>query len=372
MNLENYCYVPTVRTSQNNLGAILELSDEVKDLIIPRLVVRQDKRHFDSFLNKWGNDRPYFLEISKYPSDMNDPFNQKLNDPNQNFINQYSLFDEYKQSNIIPVINESSVLQLRNVLQLTIKVIQNIGRIGLKLDIGNGFNESINLITTMLAILNDEQITNTVLIVDAGKIDSIGDIQQNNLTQALQLISNYKDLTVVFSSTSFPRARPIPNHSENYPCIDPIWQYPYIAQLHSQNIKAIYGDCSASDPYSEQYEYNFAVKPIPYASYLLKDDLEWLSIRKGRGAEYDKFREIAKDIKKNPNYHGDNFCYATQEIADIANNVRTKAGNQAFWAKLKINQHISAIVDAHKSKRLGGVIIYNPEYDDWDSINYQD
>lgn len=372
MNLENYCYIPTVKTSQYNLGAILELSDEVKDLIVPRLVVRKDKKFLENFLSKWGNNRPYFLEVSKYPSDINDSLSQDLNDPNQDFINQYTFFNDFKQTNIIPVINENSTLQLRNVLQLTLKVINEFGKIALKLDIGNGFNNSINLITTILAMLNNQQIDNTVLIIDGGKIDNVGNIQQHNLAQALQLVDNYKELTVVFSSTSFPQARPTTNHSENYACIDPIWQYPYISQLRSKNIYAIYGDCSATDPYSEQYEFDFPVHPIPYSSYLLKDSLEWLSIRKGQGGEYEKFRDIAKEIKIHPNYHGDNFCYATQEIANIANGTRAKAGNSAFWAKLKINQHISAIIDAHKSKRLGEVITYNPEYDDWDSINYQD
>lgn len=366
MNIEQFCYVPTVRTSIYNLGAITELSDEVKDLIIPRLVIRKSTKDFDSFISKWGNERPYFLEISKYPLDINYEFNQELNNPNQNFAQQYALFNQYKQSNIIPVINENSNAPLRDVIQLTLNTINTIGRIALKLDISHGFNDSIALINTILATLSDEQISHTILIIDAGKIDDISNIQQQYLSQALQLIASYKFLCIIFSSTSFPTARPASDHSENYPCIDPIWQYRYIVQLHNQGVHAIYGDCSATDPYNEQYDYDFVVKPIPYASYLLKDNLEWLSIRKGKGGEYDKFRDIAQEIQNNPNYHGDTFCYANRQIKQIADGTRDKSGNQAFWNKLKINQHISAIIDAYQAQIFDRVIAYNDEYDDYD------
>ena len=41
MNLHNYAYVPAVRMSLYNLGAIEKLEDTVKDLIIPRVIIRE-------------------------------------------------------------------------------------------------------------------------------------------------------------------------------------------------------------------------------------------------------------------------------------------------------------------------------------------
>ena len=70
------------------------LEDKVKDLIIPRLIFRDKKADsFDRFLDKWGKDRPFLLEISKYELDLDCELNQKLNDYSQYFLEQYNIFD---------------------------------------------------------------------------------------------------------------------------------------------------------------------------------------------------------------------------------------------------------------------------------------
>lgn len=114
------------------------------------------------------------------------------------------------------------------------------------------------------------------------------------------------------------------------------------------------------------FEFDFAVHPIPYATYLLNESFEWFTLREGKGGEYEKFRVIAQRIRDQNGYHNDEFCYATKQIKIIAENSREKAGNQAFWNKLKINQHITAVVklDTDGYLRSAGLTHNEEEADD--------
>ena len=348
MNLHNYAYVPAVRMSLYNLDAIEKLEDSVKDMIIPRIIIRDKEECLDKFLRKWGEDRPIMLEISKYDADLNDTFSQELNNHNNYFANQYAFFDSKKAYQIIPVINEESRQHLRDVMQLSRKLINNFEKIAIRLNMKpDSFQESFELLKTILAAFSDDEINKVTIIIDLGKIDSLDDIPQQKLSEALLFIEQYKFDLVVFSSTSYPATRPASGSTVTVPCLDPYWQYQHISKLRQANIKAIYGDYSATDPSVEVYIFDFAVHPVPYATYLLNDSLEWYTLRDGAGGEYEKFRDIAKNIQVHTGYHGDSFCYANQIIANIASGTRDKAGNQAFWNKLKINQHISAIINAH-------------------------
>lgn len=353
MDLHNYAYVPAVRISTYNLGAITELKDDVKDLIIPRLIVRDKEEGLDSFLCKWGQERPVMLEISKYDSDLNDALNKKLNNHSNYFSDQYDFFSSKKPHQIIPIINEESTKHLRDVMQLSRRLINNFDKLAIKLNMkAHSFEDSFELLKTILSAFSDTEISKVIIIVDLGKIETLDDIPQQKLGEALSFIQQYEFHLVVFSSTSYPATRPVSGSTATAPCLDPYWQYPHINQLKQLNTQAVYGDYSATDPSTEVYNFDFVVHPIPYATYLLKDSLEWYLLRDGSGGEYEKFRDIAKNIQAHSGYHGDNFCYANRMTADISSGTRNKAGNQAFWNKLKINEHISAIVDTHSKGLL--------------------
>ncbi|AMT98262.1 MULTISPECIES: beta family protein [Psychrobacter] len=351
MILKDFVYVPALRTSVYNLGAVSMLNDSVKDLIIPRLIVTgKNEDCLNGFLVKWGKDRPFFLEVSKYALDLDCELNQLLNNSKQYFSEQYSFFSSKNQYQVIPLVNETDSTNLRDIMQHSLKLVNNFDKVAFRLDIRKDFQASLNLLTTLLSAFSDDLIQKVILIVDAGKISSLSDISTISLNQTLQFINQYKFPLVVFSSTSYPNSRPTSGTSDNFPCLDPIWQYTYINKLLANETKAIYGDFSATDPSTEKFDFDFAVRPIPYGTYLLEDSLEWYTLREGKGGEYDKFREVAKKIRSQNGYHGDTFCEANKIIKSIEDGTRNKAGNQAFWNKLKINEHISAIIDKyHKS-----------------------
>lgn len=363
--LNNIVYMPSVRTSTYNLGALKELSLDVRSQIIPRIIVRGDNcTDLDSFLNDWG-EMPLFLEVSQYLLDIDCDLNISLNDNNNHYLNKFNFFKEkYEISNkLIPVINEISPDKLRDIVQLGIKISNHFDLVGIILDISTNFDKSFSILNSLLAAFSDEAIANTILIIDAGKIDSLNQINIDNLKAAFKIVENYNFYSIITSSTSYPITRPSAGETATHTCIDPVWQNRFNNQLNKIGKKLIYGDYAATDPSGEAIEFDFAVHPIPYATYLLNDSFEWFTLREGKGGEYEKFRIIAQKIRNQSGYHGDNFCYATNQIKSIAEHTRKKAGNQAYWNKLKINQHISAIIKSNIDGYLGAIGLTHNEED---------
>lgn len=362
---DNIVYMPSVRTSTYNLGALKELSLDVKSQLIPRIIVRGDNTtDLDSFLSDW-NEMPLFLEVSKYLLDIDCGLNILLNDNSDHYVNKFNFFQEkHKISNkLIPVINENSPDKLRDIVQLGIKVSNAFDLVGIVLNISTNFDKSISILNSLLAAFSDEAISKTILIVDAGKIDNLNQINIDNLTTAFKIIKNYNFYSIITSSTSYPTTRPSAGETATHTCIDPVWQNRFNNQLNKIGKNLIYGDYAATDPSGEAIEFDFAVHPIPYATYLLNDSFEWFTLREGKGGEYEKFRIVAQKIREQNGYHGDDFCYATNQIKGIAEHTRKKAGNQAYWNKLKINQHISAIVKSNADGYLGVIGLTHSEED---------
>lgn len=360
--------MPSVRTSTYNLGALKELTADVKLKLIPRIIVRGDNStDLDSFLNEW-NSSLFLLEISKYALDADCDLNVSLNDSNNHFSNKFNFFKEKQQIShqLIPVINENSLENLRDIVQFGINISNHFNLIAFNLNISSNFEKSFSILNSLLAAFSDKIISKVILIIDAGKIDNLNQINLENLATISKIINKYNFYSIITSSTSYPSSRPSAGETATHTCIDPVWQNRFNKQLNKIGKSLIYGDYAATDPSGEAIEFDFAVHPIPYATYLLKDSFEWFTLREGKGGEYEKFRQIAKKIRNHSGYHGDAFCYATKQIKSIAEHTRKKAGNQAYWNKLKINQHISAITKLDSDGYLGAIGLAHNEEDNDD------
>ena len=370
MNIDTITYMPSVRTSTYNLGALKELNAEVRDRLIPRVIVRGDNtKDLDSFLTDW-NELPLFLEISKFSIDFDCELNTFLHQNNDHYQNKFNFFQEKRNiaKNLIPVINENTPEYLRDIVQLGLKTSNDFNFIALTLNISSQFDKSFNILSSLLAAFSNEAISRTILILDAGKIESLNQINIDNLRTAHDLIKNHSFHSIITCSTSYPNTRPPAGEAATHTCIDPVWQNKFNEQLNKIGKSVIYGDYAATDPSIEAFEFDFAVHPLPYATYLLNESFEWFTLREGKGGEYEKFRVIAQRIRDQNGYHNDEFCYATKQIKVIAENSRNKAGNQAFWNKLKINQHITAVIklDTDGYLRSAGLTHNEEEADDDD------
>lgn len=347
IDLNQYNYIPAIRSSTYNLGAIKELYPNTQDKVLPLIILRGDSYNdIQNFLTAWG-DKAVLIDSSRYPSDISNIISAELNDPTNHFKNKSDKFAYLKSfaKNLIPVVGYTAADNIRDLVQLTLNLFKTFEYVAIKLNVATDSSNHLMMLQTILAALSDSQLQKLILLIDYGKIQSIADVSVANLTTVLAAIKSYKFALMGTLSTSYPSTRPPSGSSINHPLLDPIWQNIFRIKAAEQQHKVVYGDYSATDPTTEALEFDFAVHPIPYATYLL-DYLEWFTARDGAGGEYEKFRDIAVTIRGLTGYHGDTFCWANCMIKDISNHSRAKAGNQAFWNKIKINQHISAITHA--------------------------
>lgn len=362
--LENYIYVPAVRTSTFNLLAIKELYDDVRDVIIPRLVIRGNVDDVTRFLKEWLG-RPTFVEISTFQMDNECSICSELNDPANYFEAQLQLFLSLQQVNkdVIPVLNPPSNTKPRDLVQLYLKLMRSFEKVAIRVSTNSvNHSQSMDSFQTLLNVINDEHFEKLILIIDAEKIENTNQIDFRAIDQLVNIVEKNKFPLLIFSSTSYPAKRPTSGTSASHDCIDPYWQYTYINRLKAKGIRAIYGDYSATDPTSERFEFDFNPRPIPFATYLLNNTLEWILLREGKGMEHVKFKVIANKIRNNPEYHGDSFCYANKTMDQIENNIKGP-GNQAFWNKLKINQHISAMTHNYNNQIFDNIGLVSSEDD---------
>ncbi len=361
---DNYVYVPAVRTTQYNLLAIKELYDNVRNVVIPRLVIRGNTDDVKRFLKEWLG-RPTFIEISTFQMDNECGTCSELNDPTNYFDAQLKLLLSLQQVNqdIIPVLNPPLNTKPRDLVQLYFKLIRSFEKVAIRVSTNlANHSQSMQSFQTLLNVIDDDEFKKLILIIDAEKIESINQVDFQAVDQLISIAQKNNFPLVVLSSTSYPSKRPDSGTSVLHDCIDPYWQYNYINKLKAKGLRIIYGDYSATDPTSERLEFDFNPRPIPFATYLLDNTLEWVLIRDGKGMEHIKFKVIANKIRNNPDYHGDSFCYANKTMEQIENGKRSP-GNQAFWNKLKINQHISAMIHNHNNSIFSNIGLVNSEDD---------
>ncbi len=361
---ENYVYVPAVRTSKFNLSAMKELYDGVREIIIPRLVIRGNIENVKSFSKEWSG-RPTFIEISTFQMDNECSTCSELNDPTNYFEAQLQLLLSLQEINkeIIPVLNPPANTKPRDLVQLYFKFIKFFEKVAIRVSTNSAnYSQSMQSFQTLLNVIDDDEFKKLILIVDAEKIESVSQVDFQAVDQLISIAQENEFSLIVLSSTSYPSKRPDSGTAALHDCIDPYWQYSYINKLKAKQIRIIYGDYSATDPTSERLEFDFNPKPIPFATYLLDNTLEWILIREGKGMEHIKFKDISNQIRNNPDYHGDSFCYANKTMEQIENGTRGP-GNQGFWNKLKINQHISAMTYNNNNNVFDNIGLVNTEDD---------
>src|SRR5690606_38712351 len=78
-------YYTAVRAAQYDLLALNELEASRKKKIAPIISVRGNSAKIvESFIEKWGST-PCWVDVSRFPADIQSPLASKLNDPSKNF-----------------------------------------------------------------------------------------------------------------------------------------------------------------------------------------------------------------------------------------------------------------------------------------------
>ncbi|MCP1446607.1 hypothetical protein J3D54_005739 [Pseudomonas sp. GGS8] len=331
-------YIPCMRVGQNDVKALINLEDTRKELVSPLLNMRGIERHLNDFLTGWG-DYPYLMDLSRSPLDIaSDLIGERdLHNPNNHFENKRNWFAEVKAKNnsLIPVVSWLDTDNTRDVIQLANLLLGNFNIIAIRVVcpagiVGPSWDRAINILD---AISAPEKI---LVILDFGDRSPISTINGGTLDHILSALKNYEVHGTTLISSSFPSQKPQSGSSSTAICHDIVWQAE--AKQLNGSINLIYGDYAGTSP-GAAVEYIQGMAVIPFASYYTPN--EWWLKRLGRDKEFENYVQLARDIRQLPDYHGDDFCWATREYGRISQ-TSERYGNNGVWNGLRANQHICA------------------------------
>ncbi|MCW8278841.1 hypothetical protein IMF27_27755 [Pseudomonas sp. PCH199] len=331
-------YIPCMKVGQNDVKALINLEDHRKQLVSPLLNMRGIERHLNDFLANWG-DHPYLMDISRSTLDIADGIiaERDLHNPANHFENKRAWLNEIKAPNnlLIPVVSWLDTDNPRNIIQQARLLLADFETIAIRVICsteiaGASWDRAISILD---AIANPENI---IVILDFGDRSPFSTINGGALDHSFSTLVTYGIHSATLLSSSFPSQKPQAGTSSTAICHDIVWQAE--AQHLNSSINLIYGDYAGTNP-GAAVEYIPGMAVIPFASYYTPN--EWWLKRLGRDKEFENYVQLARDIRQLPDYHGDEFCWATREYARISQ-TNERYGNNGVWNGLRANQHICA------------------------------
>lgn len=337
-------YVASVRVGQNDIKALINLTDEDKKNVIPLLSMRGRARHLDNFLEAWG-DFPFFLDVSPFPADTDDAFieDNGLWDPTAAYAlrQQFYLDAKGKNNNVIPTISWKNDHAPRDTVQFALALERDFDIVAVRVNLTeqDGDLQRIRLLNMLNALADLEKVW---VLLDCGPISQTHNLYSSSLiTNTLTGVRDLRLAGISVLSTSFPDNRPASGTIRTIPSLDLAAQSRLVRHVAPFSTAPTYGDYAATNP-SGSMEYIPGMQIIPFANYFANG--EWWQARRGGDREFSAYVDIASDITQLPGFHGTNFCWANSEINRIASNTGGN-GNNGTWNGLRINQHICAMID---------------------------
>lgn len=308
-------YIPCMKVGQNDVKALINLEDARKELVSPLLNMRGIERHLNDFLADWG-DYAYLMDISRSALDIaNDVIGERdLHNPNNHFENKRNWFVEVKAKNssLIPVVSWLDTDNARDIIQQARLLLAEFDTIAIRVACPSEIaGPSWDRAMSILDAIPDPE--NILVILDFGDRSPISTINGGTLDHSLSALDNYEVYGVALVSSSFPSQKPQSGSSSTALCHDIVWQAE--ARQLNDSINLIYGDYAGTNP-GAAVEYIQGMAVIPFASYYVPN--EWWLKRLGRDKEFENYVQLAREIRQLPDYHGDDFCWATREYGRIS------------------------------------------------------
>lgn len=341
-------YLVALRTGQNDLAALENLSKEDQEKIVPLISIRGNKeKPLNKLLENWDGD--ILLDVSRQPRDIKQSAlikdNELLNEKNA-FHSKREYFEKLKKiKNFVPVVSWLDSHSQREIVRYCFEL-HNSGfdKIAIRLDAKDPNDHDISVINSIInAFPSPEKL---IIIFDYQKIEKpLSTDAKEWLSLTIQdLTFNYGIEEIYLLSTSFPTEKPARNTPQYYSNSDLIWQLEII-NIYSQ---VHHGDYATSDPTGEM-EFIPGMTVYPYAAYSNPRGAEWWTIRQGEDKEFSQYVDIATQIVALP-FFGSVACWGDENYSRISqldptDDDRKGWGNSGQWVGYRINQHIVYTLD---------------------------
>ncbi len=323
--MDDYFYVPSLKSKRGEQLALKELSTEVQSRIKP-LINMIDTKDVSKFYSKKA-----FVDIHQ---------NQLENATDQRIE---SIFESIYQG-ATEKSNYTSVLRYSYSPDLLIRLKPYL------FNVQNGVALRIPRIQLPHLKADITTIFQT-LTIDTRKIDLIIDFGCiNDLAIGLvnEFASNIKNATsnlqlnnIIILSSSFPQGITMPSDK-----IGELPRYDWMlySELHKVLPSIIFGDYGADDPYNPTINSRRNIVPtIRYTS-----ENCWKIIRghydPAMPFDFSQFSDLSRILVKSDFYKGKEFSWGDNRIYSCANN-ECSYGNLETWVRIAMNHHITFVID---------------------------
>ena len=326
-------YVPILRWKKGEQDALANLDDEIKDSIMPVLVIAPGEKITSQFMSKiescW-RDREYYFQL-------NESWYSEIESEND----YYSIFQKFynglDKDFAIPVINLSEI----NIVS------------GHKDNFKHGLcirvqNNEYELVET---VLNDFAKTyghkNIDLLLDLKHIKMEDLYEKTSLIKAtvtdIDNITEYRKIIV--ASASFPKEMSnIDNHTiYKFQRIEKLIHEKMISIAEKINFNYVYGDYVLSD--LSEVEFAPWISPSFKIRYTYKDSYYFIkgkSLKKG-GLDYSEVQHCCQLVYNESFYCGVDYSWGDSVINDIAHGNALGTGNLTNWVAYTYNHHMALI-----------------------------
>lgn len=332
-------YIPIIKTTDAELRGYENLSEKVKQRVLPVFELTRSRR---SKKSPHGNihkrmeriadivsNNPFILDLTAH-DDLTNPQIEDLLDERGGFLNWIEFLHEHSELEIIPAIHLYEDTP-KNIIEKEVELLlSNHKKVALRIDADD--TNSIQYVNNIRDALQDDG--NLSLIIDGGFIDRITlpITQQLVSTRYHELTNNFSPWSVAACTSSFPQSvLQVPG------CEDSVGEIPLLEKdlynfLRAINVDICYGDFASIHPvrYSTR-----GGAWVPRIDAPLDNSIIYKRHRRSSGG----YIECARKMISDSNYSSIG-CWGNTEIENAA------AGNPSglspsFWIAVRLNIHIS-------------------------------
>lgn len=378
MNWDNYCYVPFLKTQDAELKAVQELTSEVKEKILPFVILTKarasgkvyleknpDKINGDinKNLKKWkdvfGDSSPFFLDLSSEEVRQNTQIRDLIL-PDEGYYNWTQFVKEKKKEfpGIIPLIQINDELDISGGINKRLQLeslLKDFDYIGYREEIfsseddADDFAEYIRETLEGVLLANGKAPVKLILILDVGYLFPKKHTQAaNKVIKILNAIADLDIQHIIVTGTSFPLTlsdfvedQKVDEY-EGFLESETILMYQCINNQYHGTTIPIYGDYALIHPVKNTIK-SYARGWIPRIDVSCGDTMYFIRRRRNNRDYRETYQDVAYRIISKKWFSDVPECWGKDKINDAAWG-KVEQAIPRFWVSVRANTHMSTIV----------------------------
>ena len=334
--MENFIYVPVLKTKQNEFLALQELDEQVKNRIKPLFILTQDRCHeralsLSKNLNQKWDSREVFIDIFQ------------VNNFNINQLDHVTAIFSDLVNNNIPF---TPVIHLDNPNQIAINyILQNRISSAILVKIRNFSHSTPNDLQQLISSLQNV----TDIILDFGSDVATNRLNHSfNISTYINHISRYisSSINIIITGSSIPSELPRNNYMPfgMEPRTEWLGFYDYYFSVpqNNSNNPIIFSDYSITHP--DEAEPIGYVNPNAKIRYTISDNYLFAVGYQvhSHSSGFGQYHAMAGYIVNSPYFMGESYSWGDKYLYDCSTQM-CGPGNMGSWVKVGHNHHITFV-----------------------------